>query len=94
MFGRLVIPLAPVVVALALMMSVTSLIKSSPIQFPSEETLLLRREMAQRVLNNLNLSVDPCKNFYQFSCGGWLADQGTEMHVRSRHNMETWLILL
>ncbi len=26
------------------------------------------------ILRNLNLSVDPCTDFYEFSCGGWIKD--------------------
>ena len=28
--------------------------------------------LAQQVLNNINTNVDPCQDFYNFSCGGWI----------------------
>jgi hypothetical protein len=29
---------------------------------------------AGRILSNLNLTVDPCQDFYAFACSGWLRD--------------------
>ena len=31
-------------------------------------------EVAGKSLTNMNLSVNPCEDFYQYSCGGWLKD--------------------
>ncbi|CAB4056991.1 unnamed protein product [Lepeophtheirus salmonis] len=33
------------------------------------------KETAQNIRNNLNQSVDPCEDFYEFSCGGWISKQ-------------------
>lgn len=30
------------------------------------------KQLAQSITSNLNTSVDPCSDFYNFSCGGWL----------------------
>ena len=27
---------------------------------------------AARVIKSVDLSVDPCENFYDFACGGWI----------------------
>ena len=27
---------------------------------------------AGKMLENINLAVDPCENFYDFACGGWM----------------------
>lgn len=27
---------------------------------------------AARLLENMDMSVDPCENFFEYSCGGWL----------------------
>ena len=37
----------------------------------SRESVLA--ELARGVADALNPAVDPCSNFYQFACGGWLA---------------------
>eukprot|EP00731_Ephydatia_muelleri_P014436 Em0008g156a len=28
--------------------------------------------LAKRVLSSLDTSIDPCQDFYNFSCGGWI----------------------
>jgi len=30
-------------------------------------------EFSKRILSNMDTSVNPCDNFYEFTCGGWLA---------------------
>lgn len=46
----------------------------------------LRRHEAARLLQNMDTTVKPCDNFYQYACGGWL-----ERHVipetSSRHSV-------
>lgn len=43
--------------------------------FPTEECLTDEcYEISKRVLKNIDLSVDPCDDFYQFTCGGWIRD--------------------
>lgn len=27
---------------------------------------------ASRLIENMDINVDPCENFYQYACGGWL----------------------
>ncbi|GAB6019784.1 hypothetical protein CHUAL_001332 [Chamberlinius hualienensis] len=43
-------------------------------------------EIAETMLSNMDLSVHPCDNFYQFACGGW------ENRKKSEHNVSTVLI--
>lgn len=31
--------------------------------------------LAAAILNNINENVEPCENFYEFACGGWLKKQ-------------------
>lgn len=53
---------------------------------PPTPTLRLLRSEAARLLQNMDTSVKPCDNFYQYACGGWL-----ERHVipetSSRHSV-------
>ena len=32
------------------------------------------KDVARRILKNMNTTVDPCENFYQYACGGWIKD--------------------
>lgn len=58
----------------------------SPSYPPPLHTLRPPRSEAARLLQNMDTSVKPCDNFYQYACGGWL-----ERHVipetSSRHSV-------
>lgn len=38
---------------------------------------------ANFLLNSMNMSVDPCEDFYQFSCGKWIADHMDDHGTRT-----------
>lgn len=35
-------------------------------------------QAAEQILNNMDRNVDPCEDFYQFSCGNFMAEIGEE----------------
>lgn len=51
-----------------------------------EKRIFLRCPMfySDFILNNMNLSVDPCVDFYEYSCGGWIKNNpvlSSQSHV-------------
>ena len=36
------------------------------------------------ILENMNEKVDPCENFYEFTCGGYIAKTRLEDHQTSK----------
>ncbi|OUM56355.1 hypothetical protein PIROE2DRAFT_19063, partial [Piromyces sp. E2] len=45
-------------------------------------------ETSKRILSNLDTSVDPCDNFFQFSCGGWLSEMSkTDINYNNSKNV-------
>ncbi|PWA18144.1 hypothetical protein CCH79_00003977, partial [Gambusia affinis] len=47
-------------------------------------------EAAGSILSKLDRSVDPCDDFYTFSCGGWLKEN-TIPEDSSSHGIYPWL---
>ncbi|KAM4046811.1 phosphate-regulating neutral endopeptidase PHEX [Anomaloglossus baeobatrachus] len=47
-------------------------------------------EAAASIRNKMNLSVDPCDNFFQFACGGWIEDNPIP-DDQSNYGIYPWL---
>ncbi|KAI9099347.1 hypothetical protein DFS34DRAFT_649068 [Phlyctochytrium arcticum] len=68
-----------VVVALVLLLPIVGLLLSVPSSSssPKDDTVCLDRDCvitAGHILENMNFAVDPCEDFYEYSCGGWIKE--------------------
>jgi len=49
-------------------------VESIPVLNANECISEVCTENSKRILNSLDISVNPCDDFYEFSCGGWIAE--------------------
>ena len=41
-------------------------------------------ELSAQIAASLNQSVDPCEDFYQFSCGNWIRNNAIEQGIKQK----------
>ena len=53
----------------------TDAVDTSPVDTSRSEGRLTQEQVAHDVLTSMDPQVDPCQDFYQYACGGWLASE-------------------
>ncbi|KAL5491927.1 hypothetical protein EMCRGX_G017303 [Ephydatia muelleri] len=67
----MVVVIAVIAVSVALGVTLTRSSTSNPVTSNTCNTEVCT-SLANRVLSSLDTSIDPCQDFYNFSCGGWI----------------------
>jgi len=62
---------------------VESVLATDTNECTSEECI----ETSKRILNTLDISVNPCDDFFEFSCGGWIAENNEKTDGYSLNNL-------